>query len=145
MANITDVLRDCHHNVWAYYAETGEKVMDTERALLYAFAELGRAVAASLIEGGDSVEHLARCAMMLLTAMGPEQRVTQLAVQEMTHAWAEYVGGLSGVMQMQQGGAWADYNLTQLLARIATHPGMDLPVRLQARLERIKAKRLGVG
>lgn len=26
--------------------------------------------------------------------------------------------------------------------RIATHPGMDLPARLAARLERIKAKRL---
>lgn len=156
-ATITDTLRTCHAIVWAARAEL-EHVWPTpppEDALLFALTELGEAIDAHLRTNGDYARNrdksldvlseLADCAMMLLTAMGPAHRLTELAAGQMTHAWSEYIGGMSGVMQMTPGTAWADYTMTQLLARIATHPGMDLPTRLTARLERIKAKRLGVG
>lgn len=156
MTRITDTLRTCHATVWQYRAELESVLIPVPRdhAILFALTELGEAADAELrtmpqyarnhSKDLNMLDELADFAFDLLTAMGPEPRVTDIGVGTMTHTWQEYVTGIAGVMQMTPGSAWADYNLTQLLARIATHPGMDLPTRLTARLERIRAKRLGV-
>lgn len=154
MTSITETLRTAHGLVWTARAELEPywPTPNTQDALLFALTELGEAVDADLRTNGDYarnrdkslsvLDELADCAMMLLTAMGPEARLSEVNIGEMTHAWTMYASELAGVMQMYPGGGWADYNMTLLLARIATHPGMQLTQRLTARLERIKAKRL---
>ena len=160
MTTITDTLHTAHGLVWQARAELEPywPTPNTQDALLFALTELGEAVDADLRTNGDYarnrdkdldvLDELADCAMMLLTAMGPKVKLPELwtgdiaYIASMNHAWINYAIEFAGVMQVYPAGAWADYNMTLLLARIATHPGMQLPQRLTARLERIKAKRL---
>ena len=154
MTTTIDTLRACHAIVWQYRAELEHvwPTPGTQDALLFALTELGEAVDAELRNNADyarnrdkdldALSEMADMAMMLLTAMGPTVRLSNSHALNMTHEWKDYAREMAGVMQMYPDGAFADYNMTSLLARIATHPGMDLPTRLTARLERIKAKRL---
>lgn len=156
MTTTIDTLRTCHATVWQYRATLNDvwPTPDTQDALLFALTELGEAVDADLRTNGtyarnrdkslDVLDELSDMALMLLTAMGPEPRLSESYVEDMTHEWRDYAREMAGVMQMYPQGAWADYNMTSLLARIATHPGMDLPTRLTSRLDRIREKRLSV-
>jgi len=151
MSNITDTLRECHRIVWQYRAEleSAWPTPTTEDALLFAFTELGEAVDAHLRSKPeyarnrdkdlDVLDELADCAMMLLTAMGPTWTFRFWSRSHISsHQWRSHITYLAACMAM------GDQEMATLVRDIATHPGMDLPARLTARLERIKAKRLAV-
>lgn len=161
MSNITDTLRECHRIVWQYRAEL-ESVWptpSTEDALLFAFTELGEAVDAYLRSKSEYarnrdkdlsvLDELADCAMMLLTALGsgwefkkPQRRRAYIMSDTM---WGDMMWSLASMIdcsdEYRESVAWR-YDADRILCKVATVPGMDLPARLTARLERIKAKRL---
>lgn len=150
MTDIATTLRECHAIVWRYRAELEHvwPTPTTEDALLFAFTELGEAVDAHLRSKPEYarnrdkelsvLDELADCAMMLLTALtmpsfAPNVIVTSLA--QMAH-----LAGFIVAANERRGSCLEQIDM--LLFAIATYPGMDLPARLTARLERIKAKRL---
>lgn len=154
--NITETLRTCHAIVWRYRAELEPywPTPNTEDALLFAFTELGEAIDAHLRTKGDYarnrdkdlsvLDELADCAMMLLTAVGANYEIEWQhsdTIPRDFHKWDSYIEGMG--LAIKFGHVQWGYT-DAVLTRIATHPGMDLPARLDARLERIKAKRLAV-
>lgn len=147
---MTETLRECHAIVWRYRAELEPywPTPTTEDALLFAFTELGEAIDAALRTKGkyarnrdkdlSVLDELADCAMMLLTALGPnfKSRIFEMVV---LHEWASYVLSMASIIDYQ---FVHQHHISEMLQRIATHPGMNLPARLTTRLERIKAKRM---
>lgn len=156
MDNIAGTLKLCHEIVWRYRDELKDvwKIPTTEDALLFAFTELGEAIDAHLRSKPEYarnrdkdlsvLDELADCAMMLLTALGKDYVVGwqgDFAPYKGMHSWFDY----AAKFYMATGWRGVDWVYTEvLICCIATHPGMDLPARLTARLERIKAKRLPV-
>lgn len=155
--NIADTLKECHRIVWAYRQQLEDvwPTPTTEDALLFAFTELGEAIDAHLrskdvyARNRDKdlsvLDELADCAMMLLTALGAHDCDLRTWMIEITHEWNDYTADLAYVLDHDAAevhtAAW-EVALAHPLFRVATHPGMDLPARLAARLERIKAKRM---
>lgn len=151
---LTETLKRCHEIVWTYRRELEHvwPTPSTEDALLFAFTELGEAIDAHLRskpeyarnrdKDMDVLDELADCAMMLLTALGPEHVIAwegDSAGYHGMHDWREYVQGI----HMTLNWAYVEWGYAEsMIVRISMHPGMDLPARLTARLERIKAKRL---
>lgn len=148
MNDYTDMIRDCHALVWRYRAELHDVWPTPPRddAIRFAFTEAGEAMDAWLrLKGGYarnndktlSVEdELADCAMMLLTAAGPrwnEVWIVRYANPEPNID--EVLEGVAGIFCIRT-------HIYFALAPIAAYPGIDLPARITARLERIKAKRL---
>lgn len=156
MSDIEPTLRECHRIVWQYRAELEAywPTPTTEDALLFAFTELGEAIDAHLRSKAEYarnrdkdlsvLDELADCALMLLTALGPEHNFQwegNGGGYPGVHNWTEYI------QAMHMAIAWRriEWAYTEsMIVRIATHPDMDLPARLTARLERIKAKRMPV-
>lgn len=156
---ITETLRECHAIVWRYRAELEHvwPTPNTEDALLFAFTELGEAIDAHLRtrdtyarnrdKSLDVLDELADCAMMLLTALGADYGFPDNIERNFRHEWDSYAMAMGetvfhGVNPEPRTAHWWMQDAWEMLQRIATHPGMDLPARLTARLERIKAKRL---
>lgn len=163
MSSITDTLRECHRIVWQYRAEL-ESVWPTpttEDALLFAFTELGEAVDAHLRSKPeyarnrdkdlDVLDELADCAMMLLTAMTDRAKFVYWTGidegedwREISEGyWVELVDAMAIILRDcdDPDVDWRPGGL-EFLELIVILRGMDLPARLTARLERIKAKRL---
>lgn len=154
MTNIAETLRECHQIVWQYRAELKDvwPTPTTEDALLFALTELGEAVDAHLrskpqyVRNRDKdlsvLDELADCAMMLITAWGRDYQISwrgEFTPYPGIHSWFDYVTKF----YMATGWRGIEWSYTEVLVFcIATHPGMDLPSRLTARLERIKAKQL---
>ena len=105
----------------------------------------------------DVLDELGDLALMAFTALGPEHEETcgwwkpYDAVEEggnPEERFAWYAAWLGDALHAAI--YFYDYvdkwrrHIISLLNSIATHPGMDLPARLTARLERIKVKRLAV-
>jgi hypothetical protein len=158
--NIAGTLRECHRIVWQYRAELKDvwPTPTTEDALLFALTELGEAVDAHLrskpqyVRNRDKdlsvLDELADCAMMVLTAIGPDLFYNSWSRTYHARSWRSLNAALNFIIKESE---WeddvvltqADRNVAATLVRdIATYPGMDLPSRLTARLERIKAKQL---
>lgn len=143
---------------------------DIQDSLLFAYTELGEAVDADLRnnetyqrnreKNNDVLDELADCAIMLLTALGdsfdiaklPEE-ATRVAAQTwdvyammMAHvlwigAYSDAFKNLSAVEEHEREAYFVEMTLS-LLALIALRRGMKLSTRIEARLERIKTKRL---
>jgi hypothetical protein len=159
---ITNTLRQCHEIVWSYRKQLEEywPTPCQEHALLFAHTELSESIDAFLRgkpeyarnndKDLDVLEELADCALMVLTAVGPDFEDAHSAWGIMDwhdkwygrHEWSVYAVDMAELLYWQHHGDLIEegYPL-RLVQRIATHPGMDLPQRLKQRLERIKAKR----
>lgn len=151
MNNTADTLKECHALVWKYRTELEPywKTPTVEDALLFAGTELGEAIDAHLRSNADYarnrdkdlsiLDELADMCLMLLTAMGPAWRFITWSRCPWNddHTWSRYWSHLGYCISTQDTDAMAT-----LIRDVATHPGMDLPARLTARLERIKAKRM---
>jgi hypothetical protein len=149
-----ETLKECHSIVWRYRTEL-EPYWPTptvEDALLFALTELGEAVDAHLRTKPEyarnntkelsELDELADFALMLLTAMGKDYVIGwqgDFSPYRGMHDWFDYVTKF----YMATGWRGIDWAYTEVLVLcVATHPGMDLPTRLTARLEAIKAKRM---
>ncbi len=152
---LAETLKRCHEIVWTYRRELEDvwPTPSTEDALLFAVTELGEAIDAHLrskpqyarnrAKDLDVLDELADCAMMLLTALGPGGAYWWGAdLLFDVHEWWAYLVTMPRCFERDRDGGTRA--IATQLTRIATHPGMDLPARLTARLERIKAKRLEV-
>jgi hypothetical protein len=163
--NIAETLRECHALVWEYRArlEPYWPTPTVEDCLLFAFTELGEAVDAHLRSNAQYarnrdkdlsvLDELADCAMMLLTALGNEwvdnDQERDGGWEEWQYTWHFYLSELNRLLDIraQYGDNddflfnWQWYAIN-VVERIATHPGMDLPARLRSRLDRIAAKRM---
>lgn len=161
MTDIATTLKECHAIVWRYRAELEPywPTPTTEDALLFAFTELGEAVDAHLRSKPEYarnrdkdlsvLDELADCALMVLTALGREwefkKPLRRKAYPLSDSMWGDLVWSLSNMVdssdEYQASMGWR-LDADRVLGKIATIPGMDLPARLVARLERIKAKRM---
>ena len=151
-------LAACHALVWAYRRELGAVWPTPGRvdALRFAVTEAAEALDAWLRTNPayarnraremDVLDELADCAMMLLTALGPEpgpmgrDLILEWPTLERMVRWCAEALDFEASGQKIRG-EW----LWDLVAMMAAQEGMGLHRRLQGRLERIKAKRLGVG
>jgi len=164
-----ETLKECKRIVWAYRKEL-EHVWpcpDIWDSLLFCQTELGEAIDAYLRSKPeyarnrdkdlDVLDELGDLALMAFTALGAEHEevcgwwkpyddVQEGGTPEQRFAWyAAWLGDAlhEAVYFYDDVNKWRR-SIAHLLNSIATHPGMDLPARLTARLERIKAKRLEV-
>lgn len=157
-ATITDTLRQCHAIVWQHRADLEPywPTPTTEDALLFAFTELGEAIDAHLRTNGDYarnrdksldvLDELSDAALMIITALEddfPPSGVNgSVLLDKDKRSFQEIGWNLSMALVKQQDRlSWQAYAYFALVL-IYGYPGMDLPARLTARLERIKAKRL---
>lgn len=149
------VLAECHGLVWAYRREL-EAVWPTPGrgdALRFAVTEAAEALDAELRANPlyarnraremDELDELADCALMLLTALGPEPELMRHKQRKHWLGLERMVFGCADALLDHTGNGVADKWLWDLVAMIEDRQGMDLPARLRGRLERIKAKRLG--
>lgn len=155
MNEIITILQECHRLVWQYRAELEPywPTPTTDDALLFAFTELGEAVDAHLRSKPeyarnrdkdlDVLDELADCAMMLLTALEDVDGNSLIFVRdEEIGSFPELAWNLSMAMVKQADRrSWDSYALFAA-GLIVRFPDMDLPARLTARLNRIKAKRM---
>ena len=157
-----DTLRECHRIVWQYRRELEAVWPTPDRldSLRFATTEAAEALDAWLRMNGtyarnrakdlSVLDELADCALMLITALGAKaeaRRVGSVAVwaDETPEELVSYVAVLTGIERNYQNGIGAslqDSDLWRAVRAIADVKNMDLPARLTARLERIKAKRL---
>lgn len=152
MSEIAATLKLCHEIVWKYRQQLEDywPTPTTEDALLFSFTELGEAVDAHLrskpqyarnnAKDLSVLDELADCALMLITALGKKKtgwlfRKNFWGIDD--HSWNAYCADAGTVLLPTIG----NMPIVDMLARIATHPGMDLPARLTERLERIWWKR----
>lgn len=171
MTDITTTLKECHRIVWSYreMLEPFWPCPDIWDSLLFCQTELGEAIDAYLrtkpeyARNRDKdlsvLDELGDLALMALTSLGNE-------LTDNDARFIEY--GLGGglfdfegrdVERFSMYAAWTvdaldaavnGYDdcrayrrpILGLVAHLIAHPDMDLPARLTARLERIKAKRM---
>lgn len=104
------------------------------------------------------LDELADCAMDLFTAIGRDSMPPLWMEQDWTdptnpvkisHIWPNYVKDINQAISLELHARtnhlppthWHEV-VWRMLERIATHPGMELTVRLQARLDQIEEKTL---
>lgn len=146
----TEAIRDSHAIVWRYRDELQEvwPTPDATDALRFAFTEAAEAMDANLrlnsgyARNNDKTlsvdDELADCAMMLLTAVGPEWNPFPVPGYVFLHP-ARLDNICCDVAHALEG-----RDIVPAIESIAVYLGADnLPARITARLERIKAKRLG--
>lgn len=151
MTDITATLKACHAIVWEARKELEHvwPTPTTEDALLFAFTELGEAIDAYLrtkpqyarnnAKDLDVLDELSDTCLMLLTAMGCDWEHTGWSRSERfsDFRWERLISHMAFCVSTADKQAMAT-----LVRDIIRYPDMDLPARLTARLERIKAKRL---
>lgn len=152
MTDYTESIRESHAIVWRYRDELQDVWPTPPRddALRFAVTEVGEAMDAWLrLRGGYarnndktlSVEdELADCAMMLLTAVGPEwAEEWKVALNYPQRNLDVIVARVLESLYPGTSQLWLDRALGEIAAYIGER---ELPARITARLERIKAKRI---
>lgn len=150
-------LQALHAELWAFRAEmdanTAWKTPPVLDALRFAVTEAGEAMDAWLrVHGGYARNHekqpdvygeLADCAMMLMTALGPEWKHDGTCETEYPcldiaiDSLVEWIAPAPWAYRC--GESWTPFAAGGM-RDIALTPGMDLPTELRQRMERIRTK-----
>lgn len=161
MTTIATTLRQCHEIVWTAREELKDvwKIPPQRDALIFALSELGEVADAMMRtkpeyarnndRDMDVLDEWADYALMLFTALGPHATLTLdaffIGADELHGRWLSGAAlDLSWMLEDIELDGLREASIWWALNRVANYPGMDLPQRLQQRLERIRAKRLPV-